>query len=213
VRRLRLRLLYLFFVLFLAACGGGGGGAPSSASTPAPAPDPDPIYQVALIADDAMPADACMAPLFAPADLADPIFATTVNLAQHQNETGFIGDDAPMLAYPRHLTDGGPTMTLDTAVQMTDDIRILIGTNAAGQFVSVEIKGQPLIGLEPLSHESEIVQLSQSVDPLDTQEFVVHVDTLQPVPMWQLEDHLGGGERVEVVGHFCLGDMVFTPIP
>jgi len=78
--------------------------------------------------------------------------------------------------------------------------------------VSVEIKGQPLIGPDSLSHESEIVQLSQSVDPLAAQEFVVHVDTLQPIPMWKLEDHLGGGARVEIVGNFCLGDMVFTPV-
>jgi len=70
-----------------------------------------------------------------------------------------------------------------------------------------------LIGPDSLSHESEIVQLGQSVDPLADQEFVVHVDSLQPVPMWKLDDHLGGGARVEIVGSFCLGDMVFTPVP
>ncbi len=198
------------FCFLCQACGGGGG---SGGGTSVAAPPPrisELAYQFALIADIAMPANPCMAPLFAPADLGSPIYATTVDLASHQNDTGFIGDEAPMAAYPRHLTDGGPTLVLDSGAQLTDDIRLLIGTDAAGQYVSVQIKGQPLIGADSLSHESEIVQFTQSVDPIETQASVAHVDSMQPIPMWELDDHLGGN-RVAVIGNFCLGDMTITP--
>jgi hypothetical protein len=151
-----------------------------------------------------------MAPLFAPGELNTPIIAATVDLVQHRNATGFVGDSAPMAAFPRHLADGGPTLRLDTGLELTDDIRLLIGTNQAGQFVSVQVKGQPLIGPDSLSHESDVVLFSQSADPLDAEVFMAHVDTLQPIPMWQLAGHLGG-DRVQVAGQFCLGDMVFTP--
>lgn len=158
-----------------------------------------------------MPANPCVAPLFAPADLASPIYATTVDLAEHRNDTGFVGDQAPLAAFPRHLTDGGPTLVLDSGAELTDDIRLLIGTDGAGQYVSVQIKGQPLIGAASLSHESEIVQFTQSVNPDETQSFVAHVDSALPIPMWRLDDHLGGN-RVAIAGNFCLGDIVITPI-
>jgi len=196
----------------LAACGGGGGGggAPVRAP-PAPVPDPDPVYEIAFIADPAVAAGTCMAPLFAPGGLMPPILATTVDLLDHQNDTGFWDDEAPLVAFPRHLADGGPTLEMDTGVELTDDIRFEIGTNAAEQYVSVQLKGQPLIGVESLSHESEVIELAQSVTPLETQPFTVHVDTSEPVPIWELDDHLGGN-RVQIVGYFCLNDLEFTPV-
>lgn len=198
----------------VAACSGGssGGGTTGVVSSPAPTPPPVPttIYQIGLISDSAMAAGSCMAPLFAPGDLSTPVFATTVDLLEHRNTTGFEGDSAPMAAFPRHLSDGGPILALDTGLELTDDIRLLIGMNQSGQFVSVQVRGQPLIGPDSLSHESDVVLFNQSVDPFDEEVFFAHLDTLQPIPMWELAGHLGG-DRVQIAGHFCLGDMAFTP--
>lgn len=193
-----------------AGCGGGGYGGGSPTNVP-PTPEPPTVYQVSVVSDPALPEGSCTAPLFAPGDLAEQIHAVSANLSQHRSETGFIGDTAPLFAFPRHLDDGGPTMTLDSGLELTDDIRFVVETNQDGQYVSVQFKGQPLIGAESLSHESEVVAFSQSVDPLDDQEFVAHVDSMQPIPMWELEGHLGG-DRVREVGNFCLGDMVFAPL-
>jgi len=208
-RHSRFVVTFLLAVI-VSACGGGGGSG--NVPTPIPIPDPDPVFQIALIADIAMPMNSCMAPLFAPGDLANPIVATTVDLLQHNNDTGFTGDQAPIATFPRHLTDGGPTLTLDSGLELTDDIRLIIGVNQADQFVSVQVKGQPLIGANSLSHASEVILFTQSVDAIDTQAFVAHMDTMQPVPMWELANHLGGAQ-VQIVGYFCLGDMEFTPIP
>ena len=166
--------------------GGGGGGQDTSG----------PYYEVALIDDAGL---VCDTPLFDPGDQDPPILATTHDL------TGYSA------RYPRHLSDGGPTLTMDSGAQLADDVRIVVGTNDSGQIVSVQITGQPEIGKEALAHESEVVQLAQSVEPLVDQPFYVHVDT-DYIPVWQLTRHLGG-KRVEIVGYFCLGDMLYTPQP
>ena len=168
--------------------GGGGGGGKEN----------DPSYEVALIAGDATCATT---PLFHPGDLATPILANTLEL-----KGPGVGYSAK---YPRHLSDGGPTLTMNTGAQLADDITIVADTNEFGQIVSVQIKGQPEIGKEALAHESEVVQLMQTVDPLVDQPFTVHIDT-DSIPVWQLSKHLGG-KRVEIVGRFCLGDMLYTP--
>lgn len=167
--------------------GGGGGGGKES----------DPRYEVAVIAGEVV----CTTPLFHPGNLATPILANTLEL-----KGPGVGYSAK---YPRHLSDGGPTLTMDTGAQLADDITIVVDTNEFGQIVSVQIKGQPEIGKEALAHESEVVQLMQTVDPLVDQPFKVHIDT-DSIPVWQLSKHLGG-KRVEIVGRFCLGDMLYTP--
>ena len=159
----------------------------------------DPSYEVALIAGEVM--ICTKTPLFQPGDLAPRILANTLEL-----KGPGVGYSAK---YPRHLSDGGPTLTMDTGAQLADDITIVVGTNEFGQIVSVQIKGQPEIGKEALAHESEVVQLMQTVDPLVDQPFIVHIDT-DSIPVWQLSKHLGG-KRVRIVGRFCLGDMLYTP--
>jgi hypothetical protein len=173
-------------------CSNGGGGGSGGGGK-----ESDPSYEVAFIAGEVM----CVTPLFNPGDLAAPIVATTV-----ERKGRGVGYSAK---YPRHLTDGGPTLTMNTGAQLADDVTIIVGTNELGQIVSVQIKGQPEIGQEALAHESEVVQLMQTVDPLVDEPFTVHVDT-DFIPVWQLSKHLGG-KRVEIVGQFCLGDMLYTP--
>ena len=166
---------------------GGGGG------------ETKPKYDVSLIEGEVN----CTAPLFNPGELVPPVLATTVDLK---------GPSVSYSAnYPRHLSDGGPTLTMDSGLQLADDIRIIVDTNEFGQIVAVQIKGQPEIGKEALAHESEVVQLTQTVYPLVGQAFTVHVDT-DDIPVWQLSRHTGG-KRVQIVGRFCLGDMVYTPQP
>ena len=210
----RRKSLPIFLTSLLVACSGGGnggvgGGNPVKIAPPV-APAPEPVFEVAVKADSALPENFCSAPLFAPADLAEPILARSVDLDQHRGKTGFVGDTASLFAFPRHLVDGGPSLELDSGVKLTDDIRFIVGSNSDGQFVSVQFKGQPLIGPDSLSHESEVVTFDQSVTPLESQEFTIHVDTMQPIPVWELEGHLGG-DRTVVVGMFCVEDLVFTP--
>lgn len=166
----------------------GGGGEESK-----------PKYAVSLIGGGFN----CAAPLFNPGELNPPIFATTVDVK------------GPSVSYsanfPRHLSEGGPTLTMDSGLQLADDIRIFVDTNDIGQIVAVQIKGQPEIGKEALAHESEVVQLMQTVDPLVSQPFTVRVHT-DGIPVWQLSRHTGG-KRVQIVGRFCLGDLIYTPQP
>lgn len=197
-------------VAALAACGGGGGGGMTQTG-PVSGPPAPTVYEVSLIEDSAAAMASCTAPLFAPGDLAPPIVATTANINGHRNVTGFDDDVAPIAVFPRHAAGGGPVIALDTGIDLTDDIRIIIGTNAPGQYISVQIKGQPLDDANSLDHASEVISLPQNVDPLTSQPFVVHVDTLVPVPMWQLAEPLGGAQ-VTIAGEFCLGDLVFTPV-
>ena len=170
-------------------CSGDGGGETES----------KPRYDVALITGEV----SCTTPLFSPGELDTPILASTVDIKGPS--VSYSAD------YPRHLEDGGPTLTMDTGLVLADDLRIIVDTNEYGQIAAVQIKGQPEIGKEALAHESEVVQLMQTVEPLVGQPFTVHVDT-DEIPIWQLSRHLGG-KRVQIVGRFCLGDMIYTPQP
>jgi len=172
-------------------CGGSGGDASG------------PIYDVAVIGDSGLGESFCSTPLFNPGALDPPILATTPD----QSGSGI----AYLAIFPRHLSDGGPTLTMDTGAQLADDLRIVIGTNEFGQIVSVQVTGQPEDGKQALAHESEVVQLAQSVTPLIDQPFYVHVDT-DHIPVWRLSRHLGG-KREQIVGEFCLGDMLYIPRP
>ena len=171
-------------------CSSGDGGGDKQSK---------PTYDVALIGGEVI----CTAPLFNPGELTPPVLATTVDV----KGPGF----SYSANYPRHLSDGGPTLTMDTGLQLADDIRLIVETNDFDQIVAIQITGQPEIGKEALAHESEVVQLTQSVDPLVDQPFTIHVDA-DSIPVWQLSRHLGG-KRVQIVGRFCLGDMVYTPRP
>jgi len=171
-------------------CSSGDGGSSDTSK---------PKYDVALVSGEVD----CASPIFNPGEPPTSILATTVDLK------------GPSVSYtavfPRHLDEGGPTLTMDSGLQLTDDIRIYVTTNEFGQLVAVQVKGQPDIGKEALAHESEVVQLLQSVDPLADEPFTVHVNK-PAIPIWQLSRHTGG-KRVQIVGRFCLGDLVYTPQP
>ena len=178
-------------MLLLPGCGGGSSGDGGSLADP----EQGPVYEVALIADSALPEGFCPAPLFAPGDLPEPILATSFPPSEVD----------PVFVFPT-LT---PTLRLDSGLELSLQIRFKIETNQEGQYVAVQFLGRRVPEDEFL-HESEWVPFIQSVDPLDNQPFTAHADSLQPIPMWQLDGRFAG-DRVEVIGSSCLGDFVFSP--
>lgn len=110
--------------------------------------------------------------------------------------------------FPRH--DPCAIVTTSTGYQLTDDIRVLVKTNRSGQIISVQLRGQDVIGQEGIMHESEVIAISPPFVP-STAGFTLHVD-VDNLPVWKLTHHLGG-KRTVIVGFISLGDLVYSPAP
>jgi len=109
--------------------------------------------------------------------------------------------------FPPH--DPCANVTLNTGYQLTDDIMFRVNTDSTGNIVSVQLRGQDVIGKEGIMHETEIVAVTP-VFP-SSLGFVVHVDQ-DNIPVWKLSRHRDG-KRVEIVGYISLGDLIYSPKP
>lgn len=111
--------------------------------------------------------------------------------------------------FPRH--DSCATVTTSTGYQLTDDISFLVNQDSSGNIVSLTLRGQDVIGMEGIAHESEeVIPVNAPIVPLDSG-FVIHVHR-DHLPIWKLSKHRGG-KRVEIVGEVSLGDLIYSPNP
>jgi hypothetical protein len=109
--------------------------------------------------------------------------------------------------FPRH--DPCATVTLDTGYQLTDDIMFRVNTDSSGNIVSVQLRGQDVIGTGGIMHETEVVMITP-VYP-SAMGFMLHVEQ-DSIPVWKLSRHRDG-KRIEIVGFISLGDLVFSRKP
>ncbi|MFN2501736.1 MAG: hypothetical protein ABR530_06970 [Pyrinomonadaceae bacterium] len=109
--------------------------------------------------------------------------------------------------FPRH--DPCAIVTLDTGYKLTDDIMLRVNTDSNGNIVSVQLRGQDVIGTEGIMHETEVVMIAP-VSPAALG-FTLHVDQ-DVIPVWKLSRHRDGS-RVEIVGYISLGDLVYSRKP
>lgn len=100
-------------------------------------------------------------------------------------------------------------VTLDTGYKLTDDIMFMVNRDSSGNIVSVQLRGQDIIGKAGIMHETEVIQVIP-VFP-STLGFTVHVDR-DNIPVWKLSRHTDG-KRVEIVGYISLGDLVYSRKP
>ena len=111
--------------------------------------------------------------------------------------------------FPRH--DPCATVTTSTGYRLTDDIRFLVPTNRSGQTISVQLRGQDVIGKVGIMHESELITIDPPFTPPTSGGFTLHLD-VDNLPIWKLTHHLGG-KRTVIVGYISLGDLVYSPNP
>lgn len=150
----------------------------------------DPIYKVDVIAHNA---DLFVAPLYLP---------TCSAFTRDQKGPG-VNYSA---WFTRH--DLCATVTTSTGYKLTDDISLRVVTDN-GVIVSVQLRGQDVIGKQGIAHETELVPVTPVI-PVESG-FILHVD-VDNIPVWKLDRHLGG-KRVEIVGYISLGDLVYSPNP
>lgn len=94
---------------------------------------------------------------------------------------------------------------------LTDDIVIRVGTNEAGEIVSVQLTGQDVIGKEGVFHESEVVQIDPPVVPsADGFTIPVNADNL---PIWKCDRHTSCHNRFEIIGEIAIDQMIYSPAP
>ena len=77
----------------------------------------------------------------------------------------------------------------------------------------MQVTGQDTIGDDGIAHESDVLD----VDPIglpDEAGFTLHVHAVDVV-LWKLDTHrlMQKSNRVEIVGTFSLGDMIYTLDP
>jgi hypothetical protein len=113
--------------------------------------------------------------------------------------------------FPRH--DLCATLTTSDDATLTDDIIIQTVTTRSGDIIGVQVTGQDIIGEDGIAHESDVLDVDPIVQP-DGAGFTLHVHATD-VDLWKLDTHLRKkkSKRVEHVGTFSLGDMIYTPDP
>lgn len=113
--------------------------------------------------------------------------------------------------FPRH--DLCATLTTSEGHTLTDDIIIHIETARSGEVIGVQVTGQDIIGEDGIAHESDILPVDPPVMP-DEAGFTLHVHAAD-TDLWKLDTHrvMKKSKRIEWVGTFSLGDMIYTPDP
>ncbi len=112
--------------------------------------------------------------------------------------------------FPRHDLCATLTTSLGS---LTDDIIIQTVTNRSGDVIGVQVTGQDFIGEDGIAHESDVLLVTPIVMP-DGLGFILHVHA-DDVLLWKLDTHRPrkNSKRVESVGTFSLGDMIYSPDP
>lgn len=114
-------------------------------------------------------------------------------------------------AYNAWFPDHDPcaTVTLDSGYRLTDTVMVRANTDSNGNIVSVQLRGQDVIGKAGIMHETEVIQVVPTFP--SSLGFTIHVDR-DNIPVWKLSRHRDGS-RVEIVGYISLGDLVYSRKP
>lgn len=128
-----------------------------------------------------------------------------------QTNTSSGNSFATTAIFPRH--DLCATLTTSDGATLTDDIIIQTITSKSGEITGVQVTGQDIIGDNGIAHESDVLDVTPAVQP-DGAGFTLHVHAAD-VDLWKLDTHrhMKRSKRVEFVGTFSLGDMIYTPDP
>ena len=105
------------------------------------------------------------------------------------------------------------TLTTSLGNTLTDDIFIVTVKNKSGDIIGVQLFGQDIIGDNGIAHESDVLEVDPTVQP-DALGFTLHVHAAN-VDLWKLDTHrpMNKSNRVDIVGTFSLGDVIYTPDP
>lgn len=94
--------------------------------------------------------------------------------------------------------------------RLTDDLLINVrqekGKN--GRITHVRLAGQDVEGPDGIWHDTDWVAVAEPVVPTTTG-FTLHVHALN-LAVWRTDSHLAGGNRVEIIGHVSIGDVVYS---
>ena len=87
------------------------------------------------------------------------------------------------------------------------NIRLEKGKN--GRITHIRLAGQDVDGPDGVWHETDWIELAGPVVPT-TAGFTLHVHA-RNVQVWRTDSHLGGGNRIEMIGLVSFGDVVYPP--
>jgi hypothetical protein len=91
---------------------------------------------------------------------------------------------------------------------LSDDLVINVQQEKkTGRITHVRLAGQDVDGEDGIWHNTDWIAVEQPVVPTSSG-FTLHVHA-RNVEVWRYDSHLGGGNRVEMIGTISIGDIVY----
>ncbi len=125
----------------------------------------------------------------------------------------FTGAGAIDIWFDRHDLCASFITSAPNYVSITDDIRVDVHTNKAGDIDSIQIFGQDTIGEEGVMHKSAVVDVDPAVTPTLDVGFTLVINQ-DGIPIYNCGDHLRCRKNgtLEYVGDMAIDLMIYTPL-
>jgi hypothetical protein len=93
---------------------------------------------------------------------------------------------------------------------LSDDLVINVQQEKkTGRITHVRLVGQDVDGEEGIWHNTDWIPVETPVAPVSAG-FTLHVHA-RNVEVWRYDSHLGGGNRVDMIGAISIGDIIYPP--
>lgn len=97
---------------------------------------------------------------------------------------------------------GDPYPVLDDIV-----LNAIVEKGKNGRITHMRLVGQDVDGPEGIWHQTDLIPVAEPAVPSKAG-FTLHVHA-KDVAVWRTDSHLGGGNKVEIIGYISIGDVVY----